>query len=457
MTTQMIDETVQAGSTQSDEIDFGDERCDLSYARIRQINEALDRALASGTLTPELLATAIRAVRYDQGDGPPYSLGLSWLWDKAQDKKDSWGFRPTEPGDRTIVKRVVPNPLAWLEAFMDDASLMSVVICHGEVLNAVEDRVGLGKLVFQAHVRYGACSSESMVAACLEAGVDPAMLRQAILARVETCEVEAIEPFLRCGFGYIGDRLENTIWSLLRRDELESVLMLSAMIAPSLVLSYDVADKIEYALKSRAFVVFSQAAESLSSLSGVDMVRVQKFPWEVQMALAGRLRPESCDSDQVAEFLLKLAISSPTSSKTAFSLLRSKFQAISAPRLCRLIRNLDNEHKKARENDLIARFPMPDGLWNYMEDRLDEEGYVRGTLTRGAYFNRKRNREEQQHQLVVGDTIYIHDDFGHRYYPSEGSFVLVKADRARFLTRRPDGKSVYVAVMLPGEGQAVRY
>ncbi len=457
MTTQMIDETVQAETTQSEEIDFGSNSCDMSYEQIKQVYAGLDCRLAAGTLTPELLATAIRAVRYDQGDGPPYSLGLHWLWNKAQDKKGYYSYKIEEVGDRTIVKRVVPNPLPWLEAFMEDGSLMSAIICHGGVLNAVEDRVGLGKLVFQTYVRFGAHNHDGMIAASFEAGVDPAMLRQAVLARVETCDPKAIETFLKYGCHGVGDLADKSLWGLLRRDELESVLMLSALLAPNLVLSREVADKIEYVLRERAHEVFDAAAAELSTLAGVDMARIGYSYSDATFAIASRLRLEECDTDQAAEFLLKLVISSPTSPKAVFKLLRSKFQAISAPRLCRLIRNLDTVHKKARENDRLALFPVPDGLWNYMEDRLDEDGYVRGKLSSGTYFNRRLNQEARQLQLVADDAIYIHDDFAHRYYPSEGAFVLVKADRARLLTRRPDGKSVYVAVMLPGEGEAVRY
>ncbi len=225
------------------------------------------------------------------------------------------------------------------------------------------------------------------------------------------------------GVAHNDDRLEYMDlkpWWMLDNDQLVEAIEICAEKSPNEVLR--AASNLRLRLPVKSGLLIAGAALGLTNLRQVPMTVLEELPHEAKRAVALRLDPIGEASHwthyNLATFLLSLCASmdKPEARKFFREVVLEKLGGANTMVVYRAWRRLKLNHAD---------------LEHTLRSRLEDNGFLVGTVVRDTFHNRRIGRDEIQMAVKVGSTTFIHERGGHRYYPCEGDEVIFKADGRR--------------------------
>ena len=389
--------------------------------------QALIDCAKAGTLTPEQLDQKM-GLYYDDGDYINRSVGAEFI-----SREPRLFAAMLDPEHRGEHRGWSVND--YLRRHFDTPHVVELLLCSEEVIRQLVHWNCKAEFVRDAYIHCGARNND-WVRAVLRNDVSSYTIAHAIMERLRRAEVrkdsvcnEATD-FVSYGAGcveaassefdrVVGWRFEkNTPWSVFNEKEILDAFMLCAEKDPQETLRHarTIAARVDGWIN--ALPILSRAMQHTTSVRHVDLRILRLLPIHSK-DFAYRMEYDQFreDAAHTIRFLTQtyLLLEERHDNRGAFfeRAMRPVLDQVSAPVL----------YRHMNEYNLDAR------LWEYVNRRLKDGGYVVGNVSFSYHNNRG------QWSLDLGNVRYVQDHNQHRYTPRKGELVAIDITRATLLTQ----------------------
>lgn len=402
-------------------------RNEKACERGRQICQELFAATTNGTLGYKQMSAAVRFI-YDDGNDYNHSVGASWIWHNPE----------------AFAKAIGINAEAFFREHQDVVNFRTMPIAHPDLFKLIipRHRLTLLREIVLAH-----CNDYyRWVAVAINGGVSKSDIAQLIrehLAKdppmhwhVQKFVSEGVNQFpATCDHDneHAMRRWEEFNqahpgpWSVFKNEELEQLLYCCCWNAGKEII------KARGALNARLGEettdrLCDEAVKHIDDLVHLELNQLLDLPFATRWRLANRIKPEAYQGNLVARFIISVVMDQVISAgvvllgnaRTEVITLLNKVPG--APTLYAAAHSLGRE--------------VPGWLEAILSDRLTNDGYIKGRVKEGTYFNTRAQKTLSQKQLRHGNILYVQDFRQHDYSPRVGEEVVVCEKNAQFRARK---------------------
>lgn len=399
--------------------------------RALEICEQLKIAHQTGTLGYIQLSEAVRFV-YDDGDDYNHSVGASWIWNRPAD----------------FAKAVSDRAEEFFREHRDVVNFRTMPVTHLYLFNLIapEHRLPFLRDIVLTHchdyyrwvavaLNAGIAKNDVTLLICDHLKQDPPMhwhVQNFVSGGVNqfpaTCDHDNEHIMNRWK---MFDQAHPGPWSVFNNDELEKLLYGCCEHAGKEII------KARHALIARLGEdktdrLCAKAVEHIDDLVHLELHQLQGLPFATRWQLANRIKPEACQGNLATRFIVSVVMDYVISAGT--TLLDDARPIVLA--LLNKIRGALTLYAVAHSLGREA----PSWLEAILCDRLTHDGYVKGTVEEGTYFNTRTKKTLLQKQLRHGDILYVQDRRQHDFSPRVGEEVIVHVKSAQFRTKKGSTK-----------------
>lgn len=395
--------------------------CD--YKELGTINDGLDMAAQTGSLTATLLGKAVDTEDSCGYETIPESVGIAWML-----------RNPEAFGEQ------IDDALAFYREHLDNYYIAAILRSKDlfELISEGE-RVRFMRDVIARHTTDG-----RWVRTVIEAGVPRADVAGAILDKLRATDVDLSKSgidflsyeFLEYGAGYISRSFfglvfddKYTLWSVLSDDEFIEALRICIDKAPNLLFGgpdinsrITLIQKLDLRLpRNQVDAILLEAAAKLQNLGHVSIDALDRLPFDVRLDITRRT---GGPLDLVVRLALELG--SENGGLALCDEFRESFALVNSDtyrRLHPLLRST-NDHT------------MVSVINPELVNALVSNGFIIGTVIWGTHYHRRTRSVREQLQVEWNRTTYVQSRYQHRYFPKEGDLVIINTKYGHSLAPR---------------------
>lgn len=425
-----------------------------TYEELGTFKNKLNEAVATGTLTTELLDEAITMVDHAGYETIPESIGWPWI-SKNHD----------------AVVAVIGDVAEFVRRNLDTEDI-DLVLYNTKLLSMVPQKEQFG-LVRDVLLDGGVRNSHWARGLIEDLGIPRHDLGEIIIEMLAAATVKpqrrynfAEHTFLAYGSGRVGCmrfpagefkpglwRFEETLtlWSVLDDEQFMFAMRICAANCPQVFFdSYSsheltVAQKLRIRLSDEQFdEILAEASKHLTSLHGVSFELFERLSPENQTTLLDRF--DTVPVSLLAELALRRGF---TGGGIELCMrFRQSFTEGGDQVVISNYRRLWNRLSTAEDQD------MAKAILAFMESSLNLFGVAYGTAVEGTFFNKRLGRELPQVSFRHKGVKYVQKTSQMRYTAKNGDMVLVNT---RYAQRPPGSTSLAFAVFIPADGRITNY